>query len=389
MKSVYIEDGMCTVYKLILHKVQRTLNDLGYRNADSPEEADLCLVGLCASFEADEDRSVEILKRVYEAGTPVYAYGCMVTVNPSRIQSAPVFPSWDVQGLLRAITGDQNLGWDWRGMPNGFRTDADYRACDPTKKFVAISTGCNFRCSYCPHRVGTGPLVSVPEDEVLDQIRGLSDTETKTIVLTGIDTACYGEDIGTSFAVLLDRILGIINPRVDLHIAQFNPEGLHLETDPKYAWYMLALFADPRVKDIQLPIQTTSPRLLALMNRRYSPDALGRFLTNLVDTGGTSLRTDLLVGFPTETMEEFAESVTYARRYFDEVAIYRFEMKKGTPVYSMGLTPVAGADVVWRRKSAMDLLRQSGLLVHSGGQDVETLLENDRAKALRRQSDGE
>jgi tRNA A37 methylthiotransferase MiaB len=220
-------------------------------------------------------------------------------------------------------------------------------------------------------------------------VRSLNDGTTKTIVLTGTETACYGEDIGTSFAILLDRILGIINPHVDLHIAQFNPEGLRLETDPKYAWYMLSLFADPRVKDIQLPIQTTSPRLLALMNRRYSPDALGRFLTNLIDTGGTSLRTDLLVGFPTETMEEFAESVTYARRYFDEVAIYRFEMKKGTPVYGMGLTPVAGADVVWRRKSAMDLLRQSGLLVHSGGQDVETLLENDRAKALRRQSDGE
>lgn len=389
MKRLYIADNMCSVYKLVLHKVQRTLNDMGYTNVDSPGKADLCLVGLCASFEADENRSVEILKRVYEAGTPVYTYGCMVTVNPARIQSAPVFPSWDVQGLLRAITGDQNLGWDWRGIPNGFRTDADYRVDDPGKKFIAISTGCNFGCSYCPHRIGAGPLVSVPPDEILAQVRKLNDGSTKTIVLTGTDTACYGEDIGTSFDILLDRILGIINPHVDLHIAQFNPEGLRLETDPQYASYMLALFSNPHVKDIQLPIQTTSPRLLALMNRHYSPDALDRFLRNLAGTKVTFLRTDLLVGFPTETMKELAMSVAYARRYFYEVAVYAFEMKKGTPVCGMGLTPLNPGKVMWRRRITRGLLRENGVLVHSGGQELGTLLENDRAKALRREADAE
>lgn len=389
MKRLYVADNMCTIYKLVLHKVQRTLNDLGYTNVDSPAKADLCLVGLCASFEADEDRSIEILKRVYEAGALVYTYGCMVTVNPSRIQSAPLFPSWDVQGLLRGITGDQRLAWDWSGLPNTFRTHADYRVRDPRKKFVAISTGCNFQCSYCAHRLGTGPLVSVPVDDILDQIRGLNDGETKTVFLTGIDTACYGQDIGTSFATLLDRILCIINPRIDIHIAQFNPEGLRLDSDSSYGRYLLSLFTDPVVRDIQLPIQTTSPRLLTLMNRRYSPDALGRFLAALADAGGTFLRTDLMVGLPTETEDEFIYSVAYARRYFDEIAVYAFEMKKGTSVCGMDLTPVNGADVMWRRKFAMESLGNFGLLVHSGGQDVEGLLANDRAKALRRQADGE
>ena len=390
MKSVYIEDDMCTVYKLILHKVQRVLNDLGYANADCPEKADLCLVGLCASFEADEDRSVEILKRVYEAGTPVYAYGCMVTVNPGRILSAPMFPSWDIGGLLRAITGDQNLGWDWRDIPTTFRTDADYRVNDPTKKFIAISTGCNFRCSYCPHRIGTGPLVSVPEDEVLDQIHRLNDGETKVIVLTGTDTACYGQDRGTSFAPLLDAILRIINPGVNLHVAQFNPEGLF--RDAAYTDDLFALFSHPQVKDIQLPIQTTSPRLLALMNRHYSPDALADFLTRLRlnrGDGDPFLRTDLMVGFPTETMTEFIDTIWYAIRQFSEVALYAFEMKPGTPVHTMGLTPVDPEEIGARKRYARVVTKNLGLLVHSGGQESNSLLENDKIKALRRQGDAE
>jgi len=390
MKTIYIEDGMCTVYKLILHKVQRVLNDLGYANADCPEKADLCLVGLCASFEADEDRSVEILKRVYESGTPVYAYGCMVTVNPSRILSAPMFPSWDIGGLLKAITGDQNLGWDWRDIPTTFRTDADYRVNDPTKRFVAVSTGCNFGCSYCPHRIGAGPLVSVPPDEILSQARRLNNGLAKTIVLTGTDTACYGEDTGETFAQALDVLLSTVGRDMTVHVAQFNPEGLF--RDAAYTDDLFALLSDPRVKDIQLPIQTTSPRLLGLMNRHYSPYALAHFLTSLRENrpdGGPFLRTDLMVGFPTETIGELVDSVEYARRYFSEVAVYAFEMKKATPIYGMGLTPVEPGEIEARKRYATTATRAFGLLVHSGGQESNSLLENDKIKALRRQGDAE
>jgi threonylcarbamoyladenosine tRNA methylthiotransferase CDKAL1 len=382
--NVYIADNLCTVYKLVLHKVQTTLVGMGYGITASPEEADICLVGLCASFEADEDRSCAIVNRTLAAGKATYAYGCMVTVDPTRLAHVPPlpsFPSWDPGGLLRAVTGDESLFWTWRGLPNGFRGSGDYRVPDESRKFVGISIGCNFGCSYCPHKIGTGPLVSVPHAEVVDQARRLEQAGMRTIVLTGTDTACYGADIGTSFAWLLADLLGVLGDGIAFQVSQFNPQGLF--RDRLYREDMLDLLSERRVVDIQLPIQTASPRLLGLMNRDYDPAALADFLTRLRARNPRAfLRTDLMVGFPTETMADLRTTVAYASEHFDEVAVYAFEMKDASPLSRMGLRPLPDDKVLRRRDYASLALAKRGLLVHSGGQAIETLLQNDKTKAL-------
>ncbi len=384
--TVYIADNMCTIYKLVLHKVQDTLLGMGYGITDSLTEADLCLVGLCASFRADEARSETIVRRALRAGVPAYGYGCLVSVRPDRFRDFldfPVFPSWDPGGLIRAATGDESVLWTWRGIPNDFRTAEDYRVQDPTRKFVGISLGCNFECSYCPHKVGTGPLVSVPRTEVLSQVKRLVEAGTRTIVLTGTDTACYGGDLRSSFAYLLADILAIINPDTRLHIAQFNPQGLFWGR--RYAEDTLDLLSDSRVADIQLPVQTASARLLDLMKRRYDPRAVAGFVDRLRERNpDVFLRTDLMVGFPTETMAELSASIEYACAHFDEVAVYAFEMKDVCPVSGMGLRGLSASEITRRRTYAVDAIRKRGLLAHSGGQVVHTLFENDRAKAAMR-----
>lgn len=378
-KKLYIEDNMCTVYKLLIHQMQDVLLDNGYTLVSTPAEADILLAGVCAAFDADEKRSTEIIEKMNQTGKPLFVYGCMTQVNPDKLDTPQMYASWQADALIRQLTeGQASFLYDGP-IPSTFRSKSDYRVFNPKKQFIGISTGCSFECSYCPHKQGAGNIKSIASASIIDMVARAVDSGCETLVLTGIDTACYGSDIGTSYHALLQNILRSIDRRTAIHIAQFNPEGLFLS--PGYPQMMIDLWSDPRIKDIQLPIQTGSQRLLALMNRHYSMDALDTFLSLLkIKNPEVMLRTDLLVGFPTETMEDLELSIAFATRHYSEVALYLFEMKQGTPISHMDL-PIVPPDVAQERlKYASNKLHAAGLLVHGGGQRIETLVENDRNK---------
>lgn len=384
-RKIHIEDNMCTIYKLVLHKVQHVLVEQGYTLAREAGDADILLAGVCAAFDADENRSMAIVEKMRKTGKPFVVYGCMTQVNPQKLDAPLLFASWEADELVRHLTESEIASHTVAdgALPDTFRSRRDYRVYNPRKRFIGISTGCSFECSYCPHKKGAGTIRSISRQNILDMVATAVESGGDTIVLTGIDTACYGVDIETSYYDLLRDILQNTDSRINIHIAQFNPEGLFLS--PDYPRKMLELWSDPRIKDIQLPIQTASPRLLALMNRNYCMDALDNFLASLKKSNPqVMLRTDLLVGFPTETMEELESSITFTADHYSEAALYLFEMKQGTPISTMDLSGVALDEAKRRLDYAADKLRASGLLVHSGGQALQTLLTNDKTKETLR-----
>lgn len=382
--KIFIKENMCTIYKLVFHRIQKILIKSGYETVEDLAESDVCLAGVCAAFDEDEKRSIEIVDEMKKADKPIYVFGCMTQVSPKRIDSSLQYASWRADDLIKELTNEKHVLWDDEELPNDFRLLSDYRIFNPNRKFVGISTGCSFECSYCPHKIGAGVIVSISENDILEQIEEMNHQSVDTIVLTGTDTACYGTDIGTSFASLLENILQIVRKDIDIHISQFNPEGVFGNSD--HADLMLELFCDKRIKDIQLPIQTVSSRLLELMNRNYSPDELEYFLKTLKKKNRNAfLRTDLMVGFPTETIDDLNKSIDYACNNFSEIAVYTFEMKNGTPIFEMNLPLVNQEEIIRRKQHAVEKIQSAKLLVHSGGQSVETLICNDRAKeSLRR-----
>ena len=148
---------------------------------------------------------------------------------------------------------------------------------------------------------------------------------------------------------------------------------------------MVQCCCDRRVTDLQLPIQTTSSRLLKLMNRKYTASSVVAFVEQVHHTNDTLfLRTDLIVGFPTETQEELEESLMFVIRYFDEVAVYGFELKKGTPIAATSLDMWDSETIAKRVQEATSRLDKAGLLVHSGGQEVLSLSLSDQKKEQMR-----
>ena len=287
--KVYIQDNFCTVYKLQSNYIASYARQKGIFITDSKSDADVFILGLCAAFKADEERSIRLIEDTALFGRKILIYGCFTTVREDLAKSfgkTSYYPLWDIQGMLRELEIDcDDFMPEQSVWPSEFRLKDDYRVYDTRKKFIGISTGYSFGCVYCPHKLGSGDLLSRSHAAIIAQIgRDLDSGDAKVFILTATDTAAYGRDIGSSFAALLENVLAELKKRgskAKVRIAQFNPEGLVYDREK-----LLALCCDSRVEELQLPIQTSSDRLLELMGRNYriSIVAYDTIIEDLPDT---------------------------------------------------------------------------------------------------------
>jgi tRNA A37 methylthiotransferase MiaB len=192
-----------------------------------------------------------------------------------------------------------------------------------------------------------------------------------------METALYGGDVGSSYPELLRKVLEF-SDAYEVHVAQFNPHGIH-----RYYDELLPLFANPRVSDIQTPIQSTSTRLLKMMNRQNHSEEVGSFMQAVRTANRRAvLRTDLIIGWPTETGEERQASLDFAGRHFDEVAAYTIELSPDLPAWNLQPQAYSTEELARMLSDAKRyLLENYDVVVHSGQQDDSSMAS---AEALRK-----
>jgi tRNA A37 methylthiotransferase MiaB len=378
--NVYMKDNFCTIYKLKFHQLQRFLEENGLKPVENLNDADVVISGVCAAFDADEARAISIMKKNAGRRVPHYTIGCLVGVNPEGLITDHSYRTWEFSQLARDLTGIDDPTYDDAPLPSLFRSKDDYRIFDLARRFVGVTTGCGFECSYCPHKVGAGGVSSRPMDVVVADVRTAIKEGARIIHLTGLDTASYGREIGENFGRLLSAVLSSVGDEVVFHIAQFNPEGLGSGEDFES---MLRACSDHRVVDIQLPVQTASERLLGLMKRDYRIASVRSFVERLrAGNPKVFLRTDVMLGFPTETPAEVDATVGLVAELFDEAAVYIYERKSGTPIADVPPEwEISQADKKQRLKLVTELLQAADVLVHSGGQRISSLLDADKVKS--------
>ena len=375
-----MKDNFCTIYKLKFHQLQQFLLANGLIPVETPDDADVVISGVCAAFDADEARAISIMKKNAARHVPHYTIGCLVSVNPARLVSDYSYRTWEFAKLARDLTGVDDPGYDNAPLPSLFRAKEDYRIFDSTRRFVGVTTGCGFECSYCPHKIGAGGVSSRPVEMVIADVRAAIADGARIIHLTGLDTASYGKESGDSFGRLLCAVLANVGNEAVFHIAQFNPEGLAAADG--FAAFLEGC-ADPRVVDVQLPIQTASGRLLAMMKRNYQAADVQTFVDRLRSANPRIfLRTDVMVGVPSETQSDIDDTIRLVSQLFNEAAVYSYERKEGTPIAEVPVEwEIAPAEKRRRVRAVVEQLRTAGVLVHSGGQKLSSLLSADRSKA--------
>ena len=201
-----------------------------------------------------------------------------------------------------------------------------------TRAYIKIQEGCNRFCSYCIIPYARGNVRSRSEEEILREAGKLIENGCREIVLTGINTALYGCEAGgePKLHELIEKI-SRIDGEYRIRLSSLEPTVIHAD-------YIRKLFSCERLcHHVHLSIQSGSDAVLKRMNRRYDReeyleivDALKKFDENY------GITTDMIVGFPGETEEDFADSVRMTEQVaFCKVHVFKYSRRKGTPAEEM------------------------------------------------------
>jgi len=364
------------------------LTQMGYERTDREEEADLILLNTCCIREKAESKVLSELGelRRYKQKNPdmiIGVCGCMVQqegmVNTIR-SSAPhvnlIFGTHNLHELPRFIyeiytTGEKQIEVLEKetGVHEGLPRHREY----PFKALVNIIYGCNNFCTYCIVPYVRGRERSRRMEDILQEVRGLVADGVVEITLLGQNVNSYGLDLkdGTNFAGLLqelDKIEGLRRIRyMTSHPKDVNEELVKvIATSQKVCHHF------------HLPIQSGSTAILKQMNRKYSKEdylAMVELIRRYVPDA--TITTDIIVGFPGETEEDFQETLDVVRTVkFDNAFSFIYSKRAGTPAAKF-----ADAVTLEEKKERLQRLNDTlaeiskGINDHLQDTDMEVLVE--------------
>lgn len=200
-----------------------------------------------------------------------------------------------------------------------------------TRAYIKIQDGCNQFCSYCVIPYARGRVRSREMQDILDEIKGLADKGCKEVVLTGIHISSYGVDKGEQLLVpLIEKINGIDSIE-RIRISSLEPRIMTKENVERLA------AVSKLCPHFHLSLQSGCDSVLARMNRHYTADDFRKGVALLREYfDKPAVTTDIIVGFPGETEEEFEECRKFAEEIdFYEMHVFKYSPRKGTVAAGM------------------------------------------------------
>lgn len=326
-------------------KIAGILEELGYTSAISQDEADIVVFNTCCIRETAEQKiygHIGMLKKAKQRNKDmiVVVCGCMSQQDGVAEKIRQSYPFVDI------ILGTSNLNSlkqaviDARNRKRSINVQFEkYAEEDFTQSrssypnaWININYGCNNFCTYCIVPYVRGREHSRPMADILNEVKSLLKQGYKEITLLGQNVNSYGHDLpqGNDFATLL-RTIGQLDGKFRLRFMTSHPKDLSDDV-------INAVAENPKIcNNIHLPVQSGSTEILRKMNRRYTRDdylaLVDRIKAKIPDVGIT---TDIMVGFPNETEQDFLDTLDLVRKAkFSSAFCFIYSRRKGTPAYSM------------------------------------------------------
>ncbi len=351
------------------------LEGRGYVPASSLEDADIVVLNSCVVRQSAENRvlsklsSLKSLRRA-RPQTAIALTGCLVDGNVAQLQSR--FPH------VNAFFGPQ----DFQGFLAQVQPVADVPAASSQEprvcEFVPIISGCDKYCTYCIVPFRRGRERSRPLDEIVCEVERLAGHGVREVTLLGQNVDSYGHDLPgkPDLAELLQAVNGITG------LARLR----FLTSHPKDMTQKLIRAVSNLEKvceQINLPVQSGDDEILRRMGRRYTISQYRDLLRSIRDAvPGVSLSTDVIVGFPGETQEQFERTVALLEEVrFDTVHVAAYSVRPGTA--AARFADSVPSTEKKRRLQAVEVL-QEGIAAETNtrlvGQTVEVLVEQRKGE---------
>ncbi len=342
-KTFYLETFGCQMNAHDSEKVIGTLRQQGYRQVESEEEAGLILYNTCSIRDKAEQKVFNRLndyKALHKAGKRFGVLGCVAQQEGEKIFERAPYVSL-VSGsasyrklpemLSRLESGENRItGLDDRQTEETFETEFTARQ-NPYRGYITIIEGCDKFCAYCVVPYTRGKERSRTSDSVLEEARRIAGMGYTEIQLLGQNVNSYLDPEGKrSFAELLLAIAEVDGVRrvrfMTSHPRDFTKDIVE------------AIDAEPRLCDhVHLPVQSGSARVLKMMAREYTPDwYLERISWIRAAKRKISISTDIIVGFPGETPDDFIQTMDLlAEVQYDCVFGFKYSARPNTPALTM------------------------------------------------------
>lgn len=334
----------CKVNQYESEAILEALTEAGFRYCPSDCACDLYIINTC-TVTAESDRKARQLIRRLIAGNPaafILVTGCSAQSRTARIASIPgVDAIVGNREKLRIVEIARRLMADGvkRNTPIIEVPTLEGAAFESmsiarfgrTRAYVKIEDGCESHCAYCAIPAARGPIRSKPLTDILTEVTALTLGGCREIVLTGIETGAWGRDLGDmrlqNLLCEIDRIPNIGRIR----LGSLDPTVMTPDFVEKIAGLKSL------APHFHLSMQSGCSATLARMRRKYNAGqaeaAMARVRAALPQVQFT---TDMIVGFPGETEEEFAESADFARRAeFLHIHVFPYSKREGTPAAVM------------------------------------------------------
>ena len=335
MRRVYIETYGCQMNVSDSELMFGVLGREGYVRTKDPAEADVLLVNTCAVRDHAEQRvlgRMGELKRYKRPGDVLGVVGCMAQrLGPKLLERVPqvdlVIGPDGYRSLPELIAqargGERTTDVAFKGWEH--YEDVPAVRDNPISAFVTVQRGCDYRCTFCIVPMTRGPERSRKLADVVHEVERLAGDGTTEVTLLGQTVNSY-HDGEHDFADLL-RAVGTVDGIRRLRFTSPYPTDFT-------ARVVAAMAETPAVcEHVHLPVQSGSSRTLKRMLRRYDRDRYLDVVAALrAAMPGLALSTDIIVGFPGETEEEFGETLSLVEQVrFDDAYTFKYSVREGTP----------------------------------------------------------
>lgn len=339
-KKYFLKTYGCQMNVHDSEEISARLESLGLSKTDTLEEADVAILNTCAIRENAHDKVFGFLGRCKhlkkdKPGLVVGVCGCMAqeeNVVNEIMKKHPyidiVFGTHNINDLQNLIINhNQKQEIDVYSYEGNVYENISYKRDSKVKAWVNIMYGCDKFCTYCIVPYTRGKQRSRKSEDILNEIKNLKEQGYLEVTLLGQNVNAYGKDLENeiSFAELLEQVSLIGIPRIRFvtsHPWDFTDKMIDIIA--KY---------DNIMPYIHLPLQSGSTKILKLMGRRYKKEEYLKLFNNIKNKiPNVAVTTDIIVGFPNETDEDFSETLDVVNKcQYDGAFTFIYSPREGTP----------------------------------------------------------
>ena len=359
MAKIWVEAYGCSASFADSEMISGLLVNGGHTLADSSSESDLNLVVTCSVKDVTANKMIHRIKSL--KSKPLVVAGCLPKAERTTVEKltqeasllGPNSLGKTLDVINSTLKGKRVVALDDTDVS---KVGLPKIRLNPTIGIVEISNGCMSECTFCQTKLSKGDLTSYRIGDIVRQVKSEIDDGCKEVWLTSTDNGCYGFDIGADLPLLINSVCEIAKD-FKVRVGMMNPMYM-----PRIRDGLLTSFEDDKVfKFLHVPVQSGSDRVLNEMKRGHTSETFRDIITKFrTKFPKFTVSTDIIVGFPTETEDDFQKTVELLEGTEpDIVNLSRYSRRPGTDAAEWDQVEVS--EVKRRSKILSDLIERISL----------------------------